>query len=123
MAVVDRCRTHENMMQLYKDWANWYGEDSAVQMCLVLRYESDYRLTVVGKNSNGSFDVGLFQINTGYHCPKVGEARNSDGCIAKLKERDANVQAARQIYEASGWSPWYGRKKWLKLFYVERITR
>ena len=124
----ERCKSHENMQDVYRDWVNWYGEESALRMCLILRYESDYRVTIdnAGTNSNGSVDVGLFQVNTPLHCPKVEGALQrkltTTECRDALRDKAVNVEIARQIYQASGWSPWYGRKGFLPAFWADRVT-
>lgn len=62
-----------------------------------------------GKNSNGSNDAGLFQINS----------IHVDSGLISDKARfnpEANVKAAFAIYKGGGWKPWasYNTGKHLK---------
>jgi hypothetical protein len=45
-------------------------------------------------NTNGTIDVGVFQLND-VHAPKG----NRYNCLE-------NIKIAKQIYDRSGWSPW-----------------
>ena len=49
-------------------------------------------------NTNGSYDIGVFQINT-IHTP-------SKATKEQLKDCMTNIQVAKRIYDAQGWSPW-----------------
>lgn len=48
-----------------------------------------------GKNTNGSWDAGLFQINSVHKYSKE-----------HLFDVDNNLRAARKLYERQGWNPW-----------------
>ena len=52
------------------------------------------------KNSNGSWDAGLFQINSvhGY-------------TVNHLMDLENNVKIARKIYDRQGWKPWVCSRK------------
>lgn len=120
---VDIWNNCKNDAYQYQDWANWYGEESAMRMCLITQRENGTREPArIGYNSDGSKDVGLFQINAYWHCDKVGEARSSNACIAKLQDAGTNVNVARQIYEAQGWTPWTAKSSYLPDFWADRVT-
>lgn len=51
-----------------------------------------------------SIDYGLFQIN-GYW------QRNRFNSVEELKNAETNIKIAAEIWEDSGWSPWYGARK------------
>lgn len=46
------------------------------------------------QNNDGSFDTGIFQINS-VHAKK-----------GNLRDCTDNIKVAYQIYKASGWNPW-----------------
>lgn len=50
------------------------------------------------RNSNGTYDYGLFQINE-IHAP-------SKGSIEDFKDCDKNIKVALQIFKKQGWTPW-----------------
>jgi hypothetical protein len=113
------CKINVNF---YNDWSNWYGEESAMRMCLITKAENGTRASDrIGYNTNGSRDVGFFQINS-VHCGKVSEALHSDACVTKLQDLGTNVNVARQIYEAQGWSPWVAKNAYLPDFWADRLT-
>jgi hypothetical protein len=58
----------------------------------------------IGYNRNGSFDTGIFQINS-VHADRV------DGDLSKLKDADTNVRVAFEIWSEQGWKPWVTAKK------------
>lgn len=49
-------------------------------------------------NRDGSIDIGIFQVNNKAHAKKATENQLKD-CIT-------NIKVAKQIFDASGWSPW-----------------
>jgi hypothetical protein len=52
-----------------------------------------------GKNTNGSFDSGLYQINSVHGYSKE-----------KLFDVDFNLKIARKLYDRNGWGDWYSSK-------------
>lgn len=119
---VDRWNECKNDVSFYQDWVNWYGEESAMRMCIITHSENGSRdPNKTHVNSDLSVDVGLFQINAYWHCGKIGMP-NGNECVNALKDPDTNLMVARQIYEAQGWTPWYGRKAHLPDFYTDRLT-
>ena len=61
-----------------------------------------------GRNSNGTYDYGLFQINE-IHAP-------SKGTVEDFKDCDKNIKVALQIFKKQGWSPWsvYKNRTYIK---------
>lgn len=59
-------------------------------------------------NRNGTWDIGLAQINT-VHCAKVG-ASNREDCKNKLFDIDTNLEIAKGIFDNRGWTAWYACK-------------
>ena len=49
-------------------------------------------------NTNGSVDIGVFQINASAHRNKAS--------IEELKDCVTNIKVAKQIFDSSGWHPW-----------------
>jgi hypothetical protein len=66
----------------------------------VFRCESGLRAQAYNKNTNGSIDVGVAQINSVHGVPK-----------RYLENYKINILVAKQIYDASGWNPWVCAKK------------
>lgn len=67
----------------------------------VARCESGLRSNAIGYNTNGSFDSGVFQINS-IHKAKY-EGRN-------ILDVDVNIDVAYEIYKAQGFNPWVAYK-------------
>lgn len=72
--------------------------------------ESGLRANAVNtKNRNGTVDRGVAQINS-IHCGKV-----KGDCATALLDAETNIRIAKQLYDRSGFNPWYGvscRKYW-----------
>lgn len=69
----------------------------------VARSESGLREDAININTNGTIDVGIFQINS-VHFKK-------EFCTLKeVATMEGNVDCAYEIYKASGWSPWVAFK-------------
>ncbi|WP_437912527.1 hypothetical protein WME73_36245 [Sorangium sp. So ce302] len=70
------------------------------QALCIIRYESEGWTEVENINSNGTVDIGLFQINS----------TNWAMCGGKqhLKDPDANARCAYRIWRQAGetWNPW-----------------
>jgi len=65
----------------------------------VAQAESGMRVDAWNSNTNGTLDIGLFQINS-IHWDK-------EGCsLAELVTEEGNVKCAKKIYDDSGWSAW-----------------
>lgn len=76
-----------------------FGDDCRMALAISQAENGTRQCDRVSKpNSNGSYDIGVFQINT-IHTP-------SKGNIKQLKECMHNIKVAKQIFDAQGWSPW-----------------
>lgn len=65
----------------------------------IMRSESGERIDAWNVNSNGSIDIGLFQINSTHF--------KEAGCsLSEVTTLKGNVDCAYKIYQASGWNPW-----------------
>lgn len=94
------------------------GEDNIDTMVAIAKCESDYRTTIVHTNRDGTTDTGLWQINS------IHRKKHPDWTVAWLKDRTHNAQAARTLYEASGFSPWdSSRSCWEKEVKTSRSER
>jgi hypothetical protein len=69
-------------------------------MTCIAKWESSYNTKAINQNTNGSFDVGLFQINTIWH-NKAAECYGT-----QLNDPIVNTKCARTIYEIQGFSAW-----------------
>lgn len=65
----------------------------------VAKCESGFRPTAYNQNSNGSYDAGIFQINS------VHQARLDELGLNKWDVED-NIKFARLLHEEQGWIPW-----------------
>lgn len=138
VAALNACKQNEHIIRadLYARWSEWYGEEEAIRMCVILKAENGTHDPMrVGQNQDRhrSKDVGIFQINTYWHCDKAGFKRHlKDGtqsymgelndCISALQDVETNIAIARRIYEGSGWGAWYGRNEYLPEFWADRLT-
>lgn len=123
VSVVGQCQENETCRDMVARWETaGYDEITVIRMILIMNKESGWQYDQVSTNTNGSRDVGAYQINTGWHCGKVGQARNSQACIDALLDPDTNTRVAMEIFDAQGWSPWVARKAYLPEFWADRVT-
>lgn len=121
--VVGMCQGNENCLDQVRRWETaGYDATTVIRMILIFNKESGWQYDQVSTNTNGSKDVGFAQINTGYHCGKVGKPRNSQACIDALLDPDTNTRVAMELFDAQGWTPWVARKAYLPEFWADRVT-
>ena len=76
------------------------------KMLCTIKYESNFYERASNKNTNGSVDYGLFQVNSVHlrdkGCPTTGTG---------LYDAAANARCAAVIYKSQGINAWYGYKK------------
>lgn len=81
--------------------------DQAKVMLAIAKAESGLRADAINKNSNGTTDIGIFQINSihGYDSQK-------------LRNIEFNIQCAKEILDKQGLTAWsvYNNKKYLEFF-------
>nr|XP_029734419.1 lysozyme-like [Aedes albopictus] len=82
-------------------------------VCLA-QAESSLTTTKTHKNSNGSTDYGLFQINNKYWCSAAGYTSGNECKVscADLLTNDITkaVNCANKVFARHGYSAWYGWK-------------
>ncbi|XP_058456244.1 lysozyme-like [Malaya genurostris] len=83
-------------------------------VCLA-KAESSLSTTATHKNSNGSTDYGLFQINNKYWCSTPGYKSAGNDCNIQCSDLLSDditkaVKCANLIYRRQGYSAWYGWK-------------
>ncbi|XP_063399568.1 lysozyme-like [Mytilus trossulus] len=88
-------------------------------LCLV-KHESNYRYDVVGTNSNGSKDYGIFQMNSNYFCGRPSGTSSStcwrvntygcaDSCTSFTNSDISNdANCAVRVKNCGGFGKWYG---------------
>ncbi|XP_052872831.1 lysozyme c-1-like [Anopheles cruzii] len=78
-------------------------------MCLV-QSESNFKSDATNKNTNGSTDYGLFQINNKYWCSSSGAGGDCKIACSALIDNDAtdDLKCAKLIYNRQGFNAWYG---------------
>ncbi len=78
------------------------GERVIQEAIKVARCESGLKETAYnGRNTDGSNDSGVFQVNSKAH-----------GVPQKfLFNKKVNIAIARQLYDEQGWGPWYSSRK------------
>ena len=81
---------------------NVFGKD-AEWAIRCFKSESGLRPNAIGKNRNGTRDYGVAQLNS-VHCGKV-----KGNCEQAFLNVDTNLRIAKQIFDASGNRPWYGK--------------
>lgn len=81
--------------------------------CLHLLHCSSWNPTAQHKNTDGSTDFGLFQINNVYWCYDSTHPGKANGCNAActtLLSPSANVACAAIVLKQQGITAWYGYK-------------
>lgn len=76
-------------------------------MVCTAKYESNFYQLATHRNSNGSIDRGLFQINNIHIGGTRGCPKTADG----LFDPAANARCAKAVYDAQGIRAWYGYRK------------
>jgi peptidoglycan hydrolase-like protein with peptidoglycan-binding domain len=71
----------------------------------IAQCESSLRETALNHNTNGTYDIGVFQDNT------VHAGSNRTGYIHDMLYYQTNIQEAHKLFVAAGgWSPWNSSK-------------
>lgn len=83
-----------------------FPESMVGKMVCTAKYESSFYEKASNKNTNGSGDYGLFQVNS-IHFGRSGCPSGSAG----LYNATTNTKCAYQIYKSQGINAWYGYKK------------
>ena len=81
-------------------------------MVCISKYESSWNCGATNKNTDGSTDYGLFEINSYYWCSgdptsKYNECGTS---CSSLMDCQKNTNCAYRVYKEQGFNAWYGYK-------------
>jgi hypothetical protein len=83
-----------------------FNKQEAKIMTCIAEYESSFNTRALNQNADGSFDLGLMQINTLWH----KEPKCYHGLKEGLYDPIQNMQCARMVYQIQGFNAWYGYK-------------
>jgi hypothetical protein len=83
-----------------------FAESVVGKMLCTIKYESNFYERASNRNSNGSVDYGLFQVNS-VHFHDAGCPSTATG----LYDAAANTKCALRIYKSQGINAWYGYQK------------
>ena len=100
-----------NHLQDVKQWyglTNQYFGDDTLFALAVMSCESDGREKVIGKNTNGSYDSGLFQINSETEKWLENSIYNKE---LDMLNAETNVKAASWIVKNIGDWTWWNSSK------------
>jgi lipocalin len=87
-----------------------FPEYSVPTMVCISKYESSYNCDATNRNTDGSTDYGLMQINSYYWCSGDPQSRyNSCGATcSSLFNCQANTNCAYIVWKQQGYTAWYG---------------
>lgn len=76
-----------------------FGERNFQVARAVAKEESGLREDAFHANTNGTIDIGIFQINSAHF--------SKEGCSLKeLVVAESNIECAYSLWEDQGWNPW-----------------
>lgn len=89
-----------------------FPEYSVPTMVCTSKYESSYNCDATNKNTDGSTDYGLMQINSYYWCSGDPKSKyNSCGTTcSSLFNCQTNTNCAYTVWKQQGYTAWYGYK-------------
>jgi lysozyme C len=89
-----------------------FPEYSVATMVCTSKYESSYNCDATNKNTDGSTDYGLMQINSYYWCSGDTTSKyNSCGTsCSSLFNCQLNTNCAYTVWKQQGYTAWYGYK-------------
>ena len=89
-----------------------FPEYSVPTMVCTSKYESSYNCDATNKNTDGSTDYGLMQINSYYWCSGDPKSKyNSCGTTcSSLFNCQVNANCAYIVWKQQGYTAWYGYK-------------
>ncbi len=83
-----------------------FPESVVGKMLCTIKYESNFYERASNRNTNGSVDYGLFQVNS-THFHDAGCPSSASG----LYDATTNTKCALHIYKSQGNNAWYGYQK------------
>jgi lysozyme C len=89
-----------------------FPEYSVATMVCISKYESSYNCDATNKNTDGSTDYGLMQINSYYWCSGDPKSKyNSCGTTcSSLFNCQTNTNCAYIVWKQQGYTAWYSYK-------------
>ena len=87
-----------------------FPESSIPTMVCISKYESSYNCDATNKNTDGSTDYGLFQINSYYWCSGDPNSKYNEcgASCSSLFDCQKNSNCAYKVYREQGYNAWYG---------------
>jgi hypothetical protein len=83
-----------------------FPESQVGRMLCTIKYESSFYERASNHNNNGSYDYGLFQVNS-LHIGSAGCPSSASG----LYDAATNTECAYRIFKSQGNNAWYGYQK------------
>lgn len=79
-------------------------------MTCISKYESSFNCDASNKNTDGSTDYGLFEINSYYWCSgdPMSKYNECGATCNSLFDCQKNTNCAYKVYKEQGYTAWYG---------------
>ena len=89
-----------------------FPEYSVPTMVCTSKYESSYNCDATHKNTDGSSDYGLMQINSYYWCSgdPLSKYNSCGSTCSSLLNCQSNANCAYTVWKQQGYTAWYGYK-------------
>jgi lipocalin len=89
-----------------------FPEYSVPTMVCASKYESSYNCDATHKNTDGSSDYGLMQINSYYWCSgdPLSKYNSCGATCSSLLNCQSNANCAYTVWKQQGYTAWYGYK-------------
>ncbi len=87
-----------------------FSSSQVPTMVCIAKYESSYNCDATNKNTDGSTDYGLLQINSYYWCSGDPNSKYNEcgtSCNS-LFDCQRNANCAHTVYKQQGYTAWYG---------------
>jgi hypothetical protein len=75
-----------------------FTSEQALTAVQIAYHESGFSASATNRNTNGSIDYGLWQINSVHAFPELGNQQ--------WKDPKVNARLAKQVYDKQGWNAW-----------------
>jgi len=89
-----------------------FPESAIGTMVCISKYESSYNCDATNKNTDGTTDYGLFQINSYYWCSGDPSSKYNEcsATCSSLFNCQSNSNCAYKVWKQQGYNAWYGYK-------------
>jgi len=87
-----------------------FSSSEVPTMVCISKYESSFNCDATNKNTDGSTDYGLMQINSYYWCSGDSDSKYNEcgtSCTS-LFDCQKNANCAHVVYKQQGYTAWYG---------------